>query len=86
MAILVSLLRVESSFSVQSDESHLRRSLFVHNLIGYCTDVCCDPWTEETCYSQYTGQPETCSSLADGGCPCPEGQVKCGAVDGYPGI
>mmetsp|Transcript_29535 Transcript_29535/g.60367 ORF Transcript_29535/g.60367 Transcript_29535/m.60367 type:complete len:198 (+) Transcript_29535:2129-2722(+) len=52
---------------------------------GYCTDVCCDPWTEETCYSQYTGQPETCSSFADGGCPCPEGQVKCGAVDGYPG-
>ncbi|KAL7465812.1 hypothetical protein ACHAXS_006131 [Conticribra weissflogii] len=52
---------------------------------GYCTDICCDPLTEETCYSQNTGQPESCSSFADGGCPCPHGQFKCGVMEGYPG-
>ncbi len=39
---------------------------------GYCTDVCCDQTTEETC-----NNPPSCALIVDGGCPCPEGQEKC---------
>jgi hypothetical protein len=48
---------------------------------GYCTDVCCDQKTEETCYNYdyETGTSNTtCAPIANGGCPCQENQVKCG--------
>ncbi len=79
-------LRDFSSLSFQNNKPFLCHFLFVLNVIGYCTDICCDPLTEETCYSQNTGQPESCSSFADGGCPCPHGQFKCGVMEGYPGM
>ncbi len=43
-----------------------------NNSPGYCTDVCCDQTTEETC-----NNPPLCALIVDGGCPCPEGQEKC---------
>ncbi|KAL7466632.1 hypothetical protein ACHAXS_006928, partial [Conticribra weissflogii] len=52
---------------------------------GYCAKVCCDKFTEETCYSMITGEAESCASILDGGCPCPKGQIKCGATEGYVG-
>ena len=48
---------------------------------GYCTDVCCDQKTEDTCYNYdyETGTSNTtCAPIANGGCPCQENQVKCG--------
>ena len=45
---------------------------------GYCTVLCCDDTMEETCYDE-TYSPVSCAKIADGGCPCPEGQEKCGA-------
>ena len=46
--------------------------------VGWCTDICCDQFTEETCYDFLTNELY-CSAFAYGGCPCPEGQTKCGA-------
>jgi len=53
---------------------------------GYCSAVCCDDATEETCYND-EWNAESCKAIAEGGCPCPEGEVKCGADEmyGYPG-
>lgn len=52
---------------------------------GYCTEVCCT-MEEETCYDDMY-QETGCAPLADGGCPCAEGEVKCGAIPewNYPG-
>lgn len=52
---------------------------------GYCASMCCEDYIEETCYSIFTGQVESCALIANGGCPCPIGQVKCGASLGYAG-
>ena len=51
-----------------------------NNYAGYCTDVCCDQKTEEICYKEAFGcQPsQFCAKIIDGGCPCPENQVRCG--------
>ncbi len=54
-------------------------------LIGYCTRLCCDDELEETCFSKESGYPESCALIENGGCPCPEGQVKCGAFERYAG-
>jgi len=53
---------------------------------GTCTKVCCDIGAEEICLNE-NGDPESCAAFADGGCPCPEGEEKCGAIDwlGYLG-
>lgn len=40
--------------------------------------VCCDIHTEEICYDPVTNNPLSCARYDEGGCPCPEGQVKCG--------
>jgi hypothetical protein len=65
-----------------------------NNVAGWCinilTDVCCDATTEETCYEvdSITLEYKTsCKAIADGGCPCLEGAVRCGADDatGYIG-
>ncbi len=53
--------------------------------IGYCTNLCCQDGVEELCYSPYTGFEESCALISEGGCPCPEGQVKCGASTNYAG-
>ncbi|KAL7462524.1 hypothetical protein ACHAXS_002905, partial [Conticribra weissflogii] len=52
---------------------------------GYCAKICCNQFTEETCHSPITGEAESCAIIADGGCPCPDGEVKCGATEGYAG-
>jgi len=39
--------------------------------------VCCDIQTEEICYDTVTNNPISCARYDEGGCPCPEGQVKC---------
>ena len=49
---------------------------------GWCVDVCCTD-EQETCYDD--DGMETCADIASGGCPCPEGQEKCGAYDGFAG-
>lgn len=53
------------------------------NFTGYCTAVCCAA-DEETCYDEMTN-PTSCAPVADGGCPCPEGEEKCGANDYWTG-
>ncbi len=54
--------------------------------LGYCTSLCCDDATEETCYSTDTYEPDSCALISDGGCPCSEGETKCGAFPGYAGM
>ena len=49
---------------------------------GWCTPICCDWETEETCYDE---NGMSCAKYSDGGCPCAENQTKCGAFEGYPG-
>ncbi|KAL3775862.1 hypothetical protein ACHAW5_010156 [Stephanodiscus triporus] len=43
------------------------------------TIVSCDPKTEETCYDETYTTAVSCALISDGGCPCPEGQERCGA-------
>merc|ERR1719491_1682412 len=45
----------------------------------------CDWATEELCYDGALFPDGTCVAYADGGCPCPEGEVKCGADDDWSG-
>ena len=47
----------------------------------------CDPKTEETCYDDAWSKAISCSLISDGGCPCPEGLVRCDAdlANGYVG-
>ena len=52
-----------------------------NNILGECTDVCCNQQTEEACYDYDDFGAiinATCALIADGGCPCPENQVRCG--------
>lgn len=58
------------------------------NYSGYCIAVCCDMKTEETCYDDVSSKAESCAALADGGCPCDEGEKKCFAdeANGFPGF
>lgn len=48
---------------------------------GYCIEheYCCDWDSEDTCYDD-NWNVVGCVPYADGGCPCPEGQEKCGAL------
>jgi len=52
---------------------------------GYCTKVCCDESIEETCFSIFTGEADSCALIIDGGCPCADGEIKCGVTDAYSG-
>ncbi|KAL7489519.1 hypothetical protein ACHAW6_015196 [Cyclotella cf. meneghiniana] len=48
--------------------------------IGYCASLCCNPKTEYSCWEMtknYTFNVTSCAAI-DVGCPCPEGQTKCG--------
>ena len=55
----------------------------------YCTSnstpcpplVCCDIATEDTCYDSTTDDPISCARRVDGGCECPDSQVKCHGGD-----
>mmetsp|Transcript_19342 Transcript_19342/g.37702 ORF Transcript_19342/g.37702 Transcript_19342/m.37702 type:complete len:81 (-) Transcript_19342:1100-1342(-) len=53
---------------------------------GYCTKVCCDESIEETCFSIFTGEADSCALIIDGGCPCADGEIKCGVTDAYSGM
>ena len=44
----------------------------------------CNWMSEDSCYDENYNVVD-CVPYADGGCPCPEGQEKCGAVLGYSG-
>jgi hypothetical protein len=44
----------------------------------------CDWANEEECYDDNWNVVD-CVPYVDGGCPCPEGQEKCGAFQGYTG-
>jgi hypothetical protein len=50
---------------------------------GYCTqpEYCCAE-DEELCYTtdDWYAQPDYCAPVASGGCPCPAGESKCGAM------
>lgn len=55
------------------------------NIVGWCQDpqwgecgLQCNWKKEETCYDD-SWQAVSCALISDGGCPCPEGQEKCGA-------
>ena len=50
---------------------------------GWCASVCCDPKTEVSCWklnSQFKFDVTACAPKEEGwrGCPCPEGQSRCG--------
>jgi hypothetical protein len=38
-----------------------------NNILGWCTDICCNATTEETCYHYWSGK-SYCAEIADGGC------------------
>merc|ERR1719183_60897 len=46
--------------------------------------VSCDWRTEETCFGT-AGSPVACASITEGGCPCPQGETKCGTDEYYAG-
>ncbi|KAL3788381.1 hypothetical protein HJC23_009187 [Cyclotella cryptica] len=48
---------------------------------GYCTPVCCDFLSEDTCYNETTSEPSFCAKISEGGCPCPTDQIRCGVSD-----
>lgn len=48
---------------------------------GYCTPVCCDFLSEDTCYNETTSEPSFCVKISEGGCPCPPDQIRCGVSD-----
>lgn len=50
---------------------------------GYCTTLCCGEG-EQTCYDD-NYDASSCALIEEGGCPCPEGQVKCGGTDDWAG-
>ena len=54
--------------------------------VGWCAKLCCDSETEEMCFDE-NYDPISCAAIADGGCPCPEGEERCGAneASGYLG-
>jgi len=55
---------------------------------GYCYDgecpLTCDWMTEETCYDD-NWVAVGCSLISEGGCPCKEGEIKCGGDEFMPG-
>ena len=51
---------------------------------GHCAPICCDSNVEQTCYDE-NYEPYYCALIEDGGCPCPEGQERCGGDDGWAG-
>lgn len=57
---------------------------------GYCTSVCCDGLDEhgqqlqEQCFDE-NYDVSSCALIAQGGCPCPEGQTKCGSTEKWAG-
>lgn len=53
------------------------------NIAGYCTEFCCGD-DEETCYDK-NGNESGCAAYSEGGCECPEGEVKCGATEYWTG-
>jgi len=48
------------------------------------THLYCDWETDETCYDK-DWTVTSCAKISSGGCPCSEGEEKCGAFDGYAG-
>eukprot|EP00956_Cyclotella_meneghiniana_P015933 scaffold24800_cov44-Cyclotella_meneghiniana.AAC.2 len=51
-----------------------------YNIAGYCTELCCQD-DEELCFSDdWYPQPESCALIEEGGCPCKDGEEKCGAM------
>ena len=44
----------------------------------------CDNSTEEKCYNR-ENKSIPCANIADGGCPCPGGKIKCN-FEGFPGV
>lgn len=50
---------------------------------GYCSAFCCTEG-DETCYDKNWNEIG-CASFSDGGCGCPEGEVKCGATEWWSG-
>ncbi len=55
--------------------------IYIIPILGSCQKVCCDEYIEETCYSDFTGEMESCALIAEGGCPCSDGEVKCRATE-----
>lgn len=54
---------------------------------GWCQPeqaICCDFQTEEMCYNEYW-EPSGCEPLSGGGCPCADGQLKCGQEEDFGG-
>jgi len=55
---------------------------------GWCSaDPCplqCDWETQDSCFDD-NWIVTSCAPISDGGCPCKEGELKCGAMDGWAG-
>ncbi|KAL7444217.1 hypothetical protein ACHAXH_007228 [Discostella pseudostelligera] len=53
----------------------------LNGIASYCATICCDPYTEETCYDDDEDGKvnQYCTAFAEGGCPCPQGQEMCNA-------
>lgn len=51
----------------------------------YCDTVCCDWGTQERCHEPSLDDPGMsnvfCANIADGGCPCPDGETRCGTME-----
>mmetsp|Transcript_21050 Transcript_21050/g.45636 ORF Transcript_21050/g.45636 Transcript_21050/m.45636 type:complete len:315 (-) Transcript_21050:83-1027(-) len=51
----------------------------------YCDTVCCEWGVQERCHEPSIDNPGFadvfCANIADGGCPCPEGETKCGTSE-----
>merc|ERR1719183_2958790 len=70
-------------FKDEFDFRNQRRSPSPHHIEGHCAKVCCRD-DEATCYDE-NYEPHSCVLIENGGCSCPEGQVRCHGTKDWEG-
>jgi hypothetical protein len=74
-------MQAKKQEKLQSDPNALLRNFKAVLLQDH---VDCDWGTEETCYDN-DFNPSSCSLISEGGCPCSEGEIKCGGSEFWSG-
>jgi len=73
----------EVLFKDEFDFRNQRRSPSPHHIEAHCAKVCCRD-DEATCYDE-NYEPHSCVLIKNGGCSCPEGQVRCHGTKDWEG-
>ena len=78
LPVLAAIMKPKVSIDV-----HIESYILLSVCIAYSRAAETDQ-TAETCYDE-NYNAESCAPYADGGCPCPSGEERCGAYEGYLG-